>query len=246
MRRALPIAVLAAAAAAIASPAAGAERLPAKVKLTACSNEAHEAEFYGRMRQLPGTSRMAMRFTLFEESGGDRPRRVKAKGLQRWHRSKAGVHAFGYRQAFRNLPENASHRVRVDFRWYSADGRELGRATRRSARCRQFEALPNLSAEITAVMPTGVAGVFRYQALVRNTGRAAATAVPVRLTVDGDVVDTVTLASLGAGEKRSLVIRGPGCKRLAQLEADPEQAIAEGSEADNADELDCAALRNAG
>ena len=53
--------------------------------------------------------------------------------------------------------------------------------------------------------------MVRYETLVSNTGKAPATGVPVRLTVDGDVVDTVTVASLAPGEKRSLTIRGPEC-----------------------------------
>ena len=186
-----------------------------------------------------------MRFTLLEQTGGE-AEPVDAPGLRRWHRSKPGVTAFGYRQGFRKLPENASHRVRVDFRWYAEDGSRLLRARLRSARCRQYVELPNLVARIDSVMPTTVAGVVRYQALVRNSGRAAATAVPVRLTVDGDIVDTLTLVSLARGEERSLVIRGPECHRLAKLEADPEQAIAESSDEDNSYELSCGALRQSG
>jgi hypothetical protein len=56
----------------------------------------------------------------------------------------------------------------------------------------------------------------------------------------------VTLASLGPGEQRTIAIRGPKCRRRVRLEADPAHAIAEGSEADNAHELTCAALRNIG
>jgi subtilase family serine protease len=67
--------------------------------------------------------------------------------------------------------------------------------------------------------------------------------VPVRLTVDGDVVDTVTLASLAPGEQRSVAIPGPECHGLVRLEADPEKAIAESSDTDNVHELTCAALR---
>ena len=243
MRRALLIAALATAA---LPAAASAARVPASVKVAKCSLETHEAAFYARMKELPGTVRMAMRFTLLEETGGDRAGRVNAPGLRRWRSSKPGVKVFGYRQAFKNLPENASHRVRVDFRWYAEDGTELARARRRSARCRQFVALPNLVAKITGVMGTTVPGVRRYQALVSNTGKAAATAVPVRLTVDGDVVDTLTIASLAPGEERSLTIRGPACDRLAKLEVDPEQVIAEGSDGDNVSEFNCAALRNVG
>jgi hypothetical protein len=243
MRRVLITAALAAAA---LPAAASAAPKPVSVKLVKCSVEQHEATFYGRMQQLPGTSRMAMRFTLFEETGGDSSTRVRVPGLRRWHFSKPGVLAFNYRQGFRNLPANASHRVRVDFRWYADDGSELARANRRSSRCRQFVELPNLEARLTGVTSTKVDGVDRYDAVVTNTGKVEATAVPVRLTVDGNVVDTVTIASLAPGERRSLAIRGPECARLVRLEADPEKSIAESSDADNASELTCAALRNLG
>jgi CARDB len=245
MRRALPLTVALAAAALPAAAGAAPVPAPASVKVASCSFADHAATFYARMRQVPGTSRMAMRFTLLEETG-DHAEARSAPGLRRWRSSKPGVRAFGYRQAFKNLPENASHRVRVDFRWYAADGSELLRARRRSARCRQFVALPNLTSRITAVMPTTVPGVVRYQTAVTNTGKAAASAVPLRLTVDGDVVDTLTLASIAPGEERTLTIRGPECHRLAKLEVDPEQAIAESSDADNAYELSCGPLTNAG
>jgi len=96
------------------------------------------------------------------------------------------------------------------------------------------------------VSPTKVDGVVRYEGLVMNTGRAAATDVPVSLTVDGNAVDTVEFASLAPGEQRSIAIRGPECRGTVRLEADPDKAIAESSDADNASELTCAALRNIG
>jgi hypothetical protein len=244
MRRALLTVALAVAA--MPAAAASAAPLPASVRLVSCSIAEHEAAFKGRMKQLPGASRMAMRFTLLEESGDSGARRVQAPALRRWRSSKPGVRVFAYRQGFRNLPENASHRVRVDFRWYAEDGTELARTRRRSARCRQYLALPNLIARITDMRPSKSPGVMRYEALVKNTGRAAATLVPVRLTVDGTVVDTRTFDSLAPGERRTFVILGPECDRLARLEADPERMIAESSDADNAYELDCAALRKLG
>ena len=239
MRRALLSAVLATAA---LPAAAGAAPLPASVKVTACSVETHEAAFSARMRQVPGASRMAMRFKLLEQTGPNAIRRVKVPGLRRWRFSKPGVRTFSYRQGFRNLPENASHRVVVSFRWLSADGTVVQRTSRRSARCRQFVRLPNLVAKIQAVIPT-MPGVVRYQALVSNRGRASASSVPVRLTVDGKVVDTVTIASLAPGEQRSVVIRGPECHQVVRLEADPDKSIAESSDLDNAHELSCPALR---
>jgi CARDB len=245
MRRALLTIALAAAALSAAAPAPAAV-VPATVRVVDCSFERHEAAFHARMRLVEGASRMAMRFTLLQETGGARAEAIKAPVLRRWHRSTPGVRSFGYRQGFRNLPENATHRVRVDFRWYSASGEEIARARRRSARCRQFVALPNLTIRLIGVAPTASPGVMRYRAAVTNTGKGAASAVPVRLTVDRDVVDTVSVASLAPGEERWVAIRGPECRRLARLEVDPGLAIAETADDDNSFELACAALRNAG
>ena len=61
MRRALLIAALATAA---MPAAAGAAPLPVRVKVAACSVEDHAAAFSARMEQIPGATRMAMRFTL--------------------------------------------------------------------------------------------------------------------------------------------------------------------------------------
>ena len=240
MRRALLITALAVAA--LPAAASAAAPAPVSVRLVRCSVEDHDAAFYARMQELPGANRMAMRFTLLEETG-DRAKRVKVPGLRRWRSSKPGVKTFGYRQGIRNLPANATLRVTVEFRWYAEDGTEVARAKRRSARCRQFVTLPNLVARLTGVLSTKVAGVVRYEGLVTNTGKAAASAIPVLLTVDGNVIDTVTIASLAPGEQRSIVIRGPRCHRLARLEADPQKAITETSDADNLHELSCTRLR---
>jgi hypothetical protein len=241
MRFGLLTAVLATAVLVAAASAAAVERPPAGVSLLECSFEEHSAAFLARMKLVEGADRMALRFTLLERTGVEGDKSLKVPGLRRWHWSKPGVLALRYRQGVRNLEENATYRARVDFRWYSVAGEEIDRARRYSPRCRQFLALPNLTAEITRVVPTKVAGVVRYETLVTNTGQAPVASVPLRLSVDGDVIDTVSFP-LGPGEARSVVIRGPRCDRLARVEADPEKAIAETSEADNAQELSCANL----
>jgi hypothetical protein len=241
MRFRLLTAALTTAALVAAASAAAAERPPAGVSLADCSFADHSAAFYARIKLIEGADRMALRFTLLERTGVEGDRAVKAPGLRRWHWSKPGVLALRYRQSVRNLKENATYRARVDFRWYSAAGVEVQRAHRRSQRCRQFVTLPNLTTQITRVAPTNVPGVVRYEALVTNTGQAAVASVPVRLSVDGDVVDTV-IFPLGPGEAKSVVIRGPQCRTLVRVEADPEKTIAETSEADNARELSCANL----
>lgn len=238
MRSRLLTAVLTIAALAAAASATGASAPPASVRLVACSFDEHSAAFLARMKRVDGAERMALRFTLLERTGVEGDRRVKVPRLSRWHRSKPGVIRLRYRQSVRNLEENATYRTRVDFRWYSASGTEVLRAQRRSPRCRQFVSLPNLTAQITRVGATSVPGVKRYRALVRNTGHTAVAAAPVRLSVDGDVIDTVSV-SLAAREERTIAIRGPACDRLARVEVDPEKTIAETSEGDNAHELAC-------
>ena len=241
MRLRLRTAALTTAALVAAASAAGAGAPPASVRVASCSVAEHSAAFYARMKLVDGADRMALRFTLLVRTGVEGDRAVKAPGLRRWHRSKPGVVSLRYRQGVRNLEENATYRARVDFRWYSSSGAEVLRAQRRSARCRQFVALPNLVAKLTHVGPAKVPGVMRYESLVSNTGDATVAAAPLRLTVDGNVVDTVSL-SLAPHESRTVVIRGPKCNRLARVEADPEKTVAETSEADNAHELTCANL----
>ena len=241
MRLGLLTAVLTTAALVAAASAAALDTRPARVSLLDCSFDEHSATFYARMKLVEGADRMALRFTLLERTGVEGDKAVKAPGLSRWHWSKPGVLALRYRQGVRNLEENATYRARVDFRWYSAAGVELQRAQRRSPRCRQFLTLPNLTTRIIRVTPANVPGVMRYEMLVANTGHASVAAVPVRLSVDDDVVDTVSFP-LGAGEAKSVVIRGPQCRQLVRAEADPEKTIAETSEADNVHELSCADL----
>jgi CARDB len=241
MRFRLLTAALTTAALVAAASAAGAGSPPASVKVASCSVAEHSAAFYARMKLVDGANRMALRFTLLERTGVEGDRAVRVPGLRRWHWSKPGVVSLRYRQGVRNLEQNATYRARVDFRWYSSSGPELQRARKRSARCRQFTALPNLVAKLTDIGRGKVPGVMRYESLVSNTGDATAAAVPLRLTVDGTVVDTVSL-SLRPHEKRTVVIRGPKCHSLARVEADPEKAIAETSESDNAHERTCASL----
>jgi len=220
----------------IAAPGAGPS---ASVRLATCSLSDRVAVFRGRMQTLPGAKRMGMRFVLLARTGSRGFQPVRAPGLGRWQRSQVGVGAFAYRQTVRNLASNVAYRVRVDFRWVDADGNVITRARRRSPVCRQFVALPNLVAEITGAAKTNVAGVLRYTVRVSNTGRAAATAVPVRMTVDGDVLDTVQVASLLPGDRKVVGFRGPVCTRSLRAIVDPDGVIAESSESDNASDSGC-------
>jgi hypothetical protein len=245
LRRLLTAAIVTAAAtAAVATSAAGGERPLAVVKLADCSIEGHSALFIARMHQVSETERMALRIKLYEKGdSGFHP--LKAPGLGRWRKSKPGVGTFAYKQAVKGLEAGSLYRAQVDFRWYDADGNLLQTMRRRSAPCRQFDVLPNLAATPVASKSLRQSGVVRYRVLVTNEGIATATGIPVRLTVDGDVVDTVTVDELDPAERVVIGIPGPACTKSVKAEADPDGVIVESSEADNAHEVACSALPSA-
>jgi hypothetical protein len=235
---ALVFAALAATAPAGASTAAGA---PVAVRLVECSREDRTATFHARMRRGEDGGRMAMRFALLEKRLGGFAR-VRAPGLGRWRRSKPGVGAFGYRQTVRGLQAGSVYRMLVDYRWIGADGEVRARARRRSAPCRQFADLPNLTARFVQAGPTNREGVSRYRVRLANTGVAAAAAPALRLAVDGAVIDTVTLVELAPFERRLLTLYGPACQGSATVTADPDGVLVESAENDNAQTLRCADL----
>jgi CARDB len=242
-RRHLIAPLFAAALAAVATPAlAGDARPPVSVKVADCSIENESALFLARMRQVSGSDRMWLRFKLLEK-GEAGFRSLKAPGLGRWRKSKPGVGTFAYRQAVRGLETGSVYRADVEFRWYDAEGKLIQTTRRRSPACRQFDVLPNLTATPVGMKASDQEGVVRYRVLVTNEGIAPATGVPVRLVVDGGLVDTVTVPALLPAERRVLTIPGPACTRSVKAEADPDGVIVESSEADNSREVACADLR---
>ena len=240
LRRLLIAPVLAAALVGGASTAA-ADDPTAGVKVKSCSIEDASALFVARMHQVSGSDEMWLRFRLLEK-GDTGFHTLKAPGLGRWRKSKPSVGTFAYRQAVRGLEAGSLYRAAVDFRWYGPGGDVIQTAKRRSPVCRQFDVLPDLTATPVGSKSLRQEGVVRYRVLVTNEGIAAATGVPVRLTVDGGVVDTVTVPALMPAERRVIAIQGPACTRSVKAEADPDGVIVESSEADNAHEVGCANL----
>ena len=241
-RRLLIAPVLAAALlAAATTPALSDTRLPVSVKVKECSLEEESALFIARMGQIAGSDHMWLRFRLLER--GDTGFHVlKAPGLGRWRKSKPAVGAFAYKQAVRGLESGSLYRAEVDFRWYDAGGNLLQTTRRRSRACRQYDVLPNLLAAPIAIKALRQAGVVRYRVLVANEGIAPATGVPLRLSVDGGVVDTVTVPALQSAERRVIPIQGPACHRTVKVEEDPDGVIVESSEGDNVREVACSDL----
>ena len=94
----------------------------ASVRVLDCDREAQQAVFRGAMRRVPRTGRMAIRFTLLQRDPGESFRRVRAPGLARWKKSRAGVRRFAHRQRVRGLSYGSDYRVRVDYRWLNGAG----------------------------------------------------------------------------------------------------------------------------
>jgi hypothetical protein len=243
MRRSPVIASALAATALVAGVARGSVEPPgsAAVRLTWCATDTHSAGFQGRMRWMHGTERMSMRFRLFERNAAG-VHQVKASGLGRWRKSNPGVGTFAYRQAVRGLRGGSAYRMVVDFRWYAVGGALLESAQRRSAFCRQPEQLPNLAVRVTGASSTRTPGVVRYHVRLANSGVAVAAGIPVRLSVDGGVIDTVTVPSLLPGERRWLSIRGPDCTSSVEAAVDPNGLISESTRADDVSRVACADL----
>jgi hypothetical protein len=213
----------------------------ATVRLTDCSIDVHSATFRARMAWFAGTDRMWLRFKLLEK-GVQGFHVVQAPGLGRWRKSKPSVSAFGYRQVVLGLKPGALYRALVDFHWYDSQHRLLAKLRRSSHTCRQFQALPNLAVALVDAQAGSKPGVVRYRVIVVNKGTAPASGVPVRLWVDGQVVNTLTIATLPAAGGRQLTIQGPRCKSSVQAAVDPDGQIVESSETDNVSRVACSAL----
>ena len=104
---------------------------------------------------------------------------MPAPKLGKWHRSRAGVGAFGYKQAVRNLEKGSLYRVRVDYRWYDEDGEVIGAHAQALRELPRRDRAPNLRVRIAGVRKTPAAATDRYYLKVMNVGRASAEGVPV-------------------------------------------------------------------
>jgi hypothetical protein len=190
------------------------------------------ATFLGRMRALPSTDRMAMRFTLLERFGDEKLQTVDFPELRAWRFSKSGVRDFRFKQTVTALQGGGEYRTRVEFRWLDADGNLQRKAQRTSGPCRQQGQLPNLRAAAPSAA-AGPEGTAVYLVPVRNDGKAAAQDVAVELYVDGAATNVGHIDSVAPGETREVRFTGPACKRGLRVVVDPADSVKERVEADN-------------
>ena len=232
-------------ASASAQPAETGASSGASVRLAQCLRGADPGDriavFRGTMRRVAGSERMWMRFKLQERVGAGRFRTIGAPGFGVWHKSRPGVRRLAYRHRIEALAKGSAYRTIVSFRWYSADGKLVRRARRRSAACKQPGLLPNLRlTRVGGGSPlAGVPGAYRYAVHVANRGPVATGRFGVSLAVDGGTLDTLTVTGLAPGESRRLIFSGPACKSGVRAVADPDDTVRELSERDNSFTAPC-------
>jgi hypothetical protein len=252
MRRASIISACAAAlAACAAAPAHGdAVQLRASTEpratLVACHFDVAQpsrfAVFGGSMTSMRhGDDRMQMRFDVYRRPpGSTRFARIQAPGLGVWNKASAGVLRYRFKQRVENLPAPGSYRAVVSFRWLSAQGKVFLRTKRTTPSCVQPDPRPDLRAPRITALRLG-AGEWRYDVVVRNDGRSAASDFDVVLTVGDQAQPASTVIGLAAGARRTVSFTAPRCTAGSQVrvDVDPDDRVAEADETNNTLTVDC-------
>jgi hypothetical protein len=198
------------------------------------SPDARSAVFYGRMKQVRGTSQMMMRFTLLQRFGDSKLVKVDLPLLRAWRQSTPGVRVFGYSQTVTGLIAGGDYRAKIEFRWLDKKGNLLRKSASQTGVCHEKGDLANLTLGADITSSAGpVADTSIYKLTVTNIGKIAATDVAVELFVDGAATDIQHIASLAPGESRQVSFRGPVCRKRLRAVVDPNDAIHEQSELDN-------------
>ena len=212
----------------------------ASVRVAECTPalepEARLATFEARMRAVPGTDRLAVRFTLQTRGKGELDwRKVTAPGLDTWLTSDHGVGRYGYLKTVRNLSAPASYRTIVRFRWLGADDAVIRTARHKSESCRQTDLRPDLRPRRVEQQPVANPRDRRYVVFVKNTGRTLAPPASVTLRAGDHLLPPGTMSSVLPGATRRIAFTAPACAAGEELvvTADATGLVDEADEADN-------------
>ncbi|HSS58538.1 MAG TPA: CARDB domain-containing protein [Solirubrobacteraceae bacterium] len=248
MRRAAPLIALAVLLAVALPAGANAQAPPLRVKLSACQSGPAAVErtatFVGSMPAVAGTTRMWMRFDLFERvppaTGFSA---VKAPKLGVWQKSAPGRASSGFvfTQRVQGLTAPASFRAQVRFRWYGKGGKLLRSVTRTSAICKQPDQRPDLRAGALDAVRGPLPDQATYALDLSNAGRTAAAGFDVVLTVGGAEQPAQHVAGLAPAATTTVTFVAPRCTpgSTVRFELDAEDAVDESSEADDVVDRAC-------
>jgi hypothetical protein len=223
----------------------GKAKAPSSVSVLECkrgdSPDARNATFLARMRSLPGSDRMLMRFTLLERFGDEKAHPVRSPELRLWRSSKPGVRDFRFKQTVTALQGGGEYWARVDFRWLDAAGNLLRKKQRVSNACQEPGELANLVVG-TPTAQLGPENTAVYLVPIGNAGRAPAQDVVVALSVDGADTNVARVDSIAPGATREVRFAGPLCQHTLRVEADPADSVKERHESDNVAIVACPPL----
>ena len=243
-RAALIISVLAIVAALPASAQQPVYNLPVKAKLTDCHTGAQPADrfavFVGQMPALRGTSRMWMRFDLYERSPGGTWRHLSVPKFGTWQKSLPGKPGYIIEKRVDQLLAPAEYRVHVRFRWYDRKGKLQRTASKTTRSCHEPDPRPDLAIGRVTATEAGQ-GRLRYLIRVRNDGRSDVGSFDTVLSVDGTAQPTATVTGLPAGGATTVAIVGQRCELGTQVQVavDTAGAIDEARESNNAVSRPC-------
>ncbi len=199
------------------------------------------AVFVGRMRPVPGGERLQLRFRL-QERRGERGRWTAVAGepLGSWSTADAGARGYVFTRRVERLGAPGAYRVLVQFRWLSAAGAVVHRASRISPACRQPDFRPNLRPVGIDVTPAGD-GRSRYRVTVANDGPGIAAAFEVALQLAGQPLAPVLAPQIERGRSAGVEFQGPSCPAGATVGVvvDPAGMVPEQREGDNVLQLPC-------
>jgi len=204
------------------------------------------AVFVGSMPQIPGATRMEMRFELLQASGATDPAvadgfvKLAVPKWSQWLKSQPDRAGFVYRKKVVGLVGPGVYRALVHFRWRDAEGKVVRTTARRSAGCAQPDLRPNLVPSSVTAEPTGT-DTADYRVVVRNTGRSSAGPFSTALSTPGSGPVSELVDGLDPKERAIVLLEGPRCApgTTIDLTVDPAGAIDEADETDNAITVAC-------
>ena len=129
--------------------------------------------------------------------------------------------------------------MRVQFRWYGAQGNLLRVTFHRSHECRQPAPMPNLRIAQLHSRPSASPGMRDYSLTLANSGQGEASDVDVALTVDGSPAGASRVSLLPPDSSTVVQITAQSCLFGAHALADPGNTVRETNESDNALAVPC-------
>ncbi|MDX8151413.1 hypothetical protein SK069_07410 [Patulibacter brassicae] len=226
---------------------------PSSVSRTACTTSATDAQgravdFVVRMSDMSAPSlSYGFRLRLQERAPGGSWRTLRRSelpaGFQPSQTARAGTRRMVRRIGVRGLRPGAAYRVRVTFRWLRPNG-DLRTGSTTSRACRVEDLRPNLAVGGgLAWTPAPTAGEVVYRVPMRTERPAALGGRPVVVAVlqDGVELGRTEIAPVGGDEVVLVPGRRCASDRPLRVVADPDGAVDERDEDDNAVRAACPA-----